>query len=1701
MGTISGNSSADFTVVTNDDFLADNGEKYQVSIGSISGGSQFEQISLGTSTVITTITDETSNDIAGQDETFDDNDAITIKIVTVDSSGNVINGGLENSVLEGSGLAYYKVIAVNSAGTDISGQISGTVTVNFTGNTSVKAASFNTASGSSDYSWFAQNGTTALTPTISFGSNGTEAAVGSISSVAVGTILSITARSDGSTEGQEQFNVYLGNNLSTANAYELVKYGGAVTTSIGDALVVSSVTVSEDSATAGVDTGRYATFNVAYTAVTDASITLVLAGVSATANSDYVNSMEYSTNGTSWATYTSAVNPGNSAGTLQVRVLIKDDALKDSGETFTLTASRTIGGNTVSSLGTATIIDATANDDLATPILTDNDLAYTFNLVATTSTSINEETPGQVSFKLIAKDANGVEVANPTAAGLNGKLIVAVGDPSDKALPGVDYDSPMRVELGVGETFTVTALNDRLPDPNESFTVRIVDGSYSGSTTEFEKLEYVVTPISTTIIDGDTVAIPDAKDYTLSIVEGGTSGGTPVTVQSDTNLLIVMDVSGSMTTVEGSSSRLAQAKIGAKALLDKYDEFGDVKVQVVKFSSTATVANSGTWMTISAAKTHIDSLTASGYTNYDRALDTSMTVRFSADKGAIEGAQNVSYFFSDGNPTEDSAGTRNVSFNATVGTSAYETQDIGIQAAEEWAWKNFLNVNDVTSYAYAIGNSNVSLAYLNPIAWDGATQTDLNSAQATLSNLVSSVVIPVVTTVTPPPANTYTGNLITLSGSEGGPEGFATPILVSVANGTAPAINFAAVSTGRAAGDPITFVLASNQGSVKIYSDGRYEFTPGTGAADVGKAGLSTNITFTVADTSGDKDSAIFTINIADRSDVFVFGNTNVINIDTILTTTQSEVTNSTEIVFPAIVVGSSASTSTVTKYNFSSNITASDIDLQITDTNRLLSGASASSNTDKWLVTSVSGSNLDAAVSSGVLRLTDRDDDNDSDNNIAGAMTPTFEVLNTGSTVSFTLKKNDVTTADIVRWVLYKDDGSGSYSAMSGSNYDRSITGDTESNTLTFTTGTLSSGNYRLLITADDNNNNTDLFVEIDNISVIESIPAVTATRFDVDISFNQDELNSNPGAWLSTTQNTSNFDLTAGSSTGSYNLIDGDDNSADAGRLLTPVFTINQAGNNTISFAVSNLSDYATSGTRDVVTWTLYQKNGSGNFVALTGVGNTGAITADGTYTSGDLADGDYRLMVNADEKSSSSTGVSLTVSGFQVNTTTTDPSGGITTTYESQPVTGNVLTDLSADGKVDIAGIEGATLQVLKDSTFTSTSLTDTVVNGVYGTLRIKSDGSYTYTPTTPSNADIGNTETFTYRLIQADGDTSNANLVISIVAGEVINRAAPIALDLNNNGISYLSEDAGVTFDYNNDGIAESTAWVDSDDALLANRDVNGNLNIVFSTQPGETDLQGLAKVYDSNKDGVLDSSDTAFAEFGVWQDADSDGVVDSGEYLSLADRGITSLSLTSDGQIRFEANGDVIVYGQTTYTTSDGKLHIAEDVGFAVSDVDQPLDMAAIIANADALEAVRHIDQLADTPSSSSLMVELGGQTYEIATLPGQEMGSEDMLSQFAGSQVNASLLGDRNWTEVIDIESEHGGPGSILTAGGTLNDSSYANSEGDWTVIINSGDAKVDSANNQITFASESAGNSVTIVTADGASHDINNVDKIQWHG
>jgi VCBS repeat-containing protein len=160
------------------------------------------------------------------------------------------------------------------------------------------------------------------------------------------------------------------------------------------------------------------------------------------------------------------------------------------------------------------------------------------------------------------------------------------------------------------------------------------------------------------------------------------------------------------------------------------------------------------------------------------------------------------------------------------------------------------------------------------------------------------------------------------------------------------------------------------------------------------------------------------------------------------------------------------------------------------------------------------------------------------------------------------------------------------------------------------------------------------------------------------------------------------------------------------------------------------------------------------------------------------------------------------------------------------------------------------------------------------------------------------------------------------------------APPIALDLDGDGqVSFLGADAGAAFDYGGGTVA--TAWVAGNDGLLV-RDANhdGQVSadeIVFATSG--SDLEGLAR-YDSNGDGQLSDADADFADFGVWQDVDSDGQVDAGELQSLAARSIASISLSSDGVGYSAAGGDVSVVGTGSFTRTDGSTGVLADAVFA-----------------------------------------------------------------------------------------------------------------------------------------------------------------------
>jgi VCBS repeat-containing protein len=220
-------------------------------------------------------------------------------------------------------------------------------------------------------------------------------------------------------------------------------------------------------------------------------------------------------------------------------------------------------------------------------------------------------------------------------------------------------------------------------------------------------------------IEGLTVVATDATDAkAFATVDLTVTDDVPVANPSfneasesagvDTNIMLIIDVSGSMNDASGVAglTRLDLLKASVSDLLERYDNDGSVAVRIVTFSSNASAQGSG-WLTIEQAQAIINGLTAGGGTDYDAAV-AAATSAF-ATAGKISGAQNVSYFFSDGEPTEGG----------------------GITGGEVTSWQNFLNTNDINSFAIGVGAGAV-VGTLNPIAYDGrGTGTDRNGTVVT----------------------------------------------------------------------------------------------------------------------------------------------------------------------------------------------------------------------------------------------------------------------------------------------------------------------------------------------------------------------------------------------------------------------------------------------------------------------------------------------------------------------------------------------------------------------------------------------------------------------------------------------------------------------------------------------------------------------------------------------------------------------------------------------------------------------------------------------------------------------------------------------------------------------------------------------------------------------------------------------------------
>ncbi|WP_061469197.1 enhanced entry virulence factor RtxA [Legionella pneumophila] len=330
---------------------------------------------------------------------------------------------------------------------------------------------------------------------------------------------------------------------------------------------------------------------------------------------------------------------------------------------------------------------------------------------------------------------------------------------------------------------------------------------------------------------------------------------------ADTNLMLILDTSGSM-----AGSGIQTLINSTLELLERYEALGNVKVRIVTFNTSATAIGS-VWMTVDAAKNALLGLTAGGNTNFDAALITAMNAFNSGTVGGadgrIAGAQNVSYFISDGNPTV------NQDWPSIPGTLAQN----GIQPSEQAAWEAFLQDTNgasaggekIRSYALGMGTG-ITVSNLEPIGFNGVNGTDIPAVVVTDISQLDSVLASTIT------ASPVSGTLISdpnpgvTFGADGG---HVQSITVNGITYTVNA-NLSSLSTSGSATqgsnthsyDNSTHVLTvtiSTGESLTIDMDnGSYTFTPPANIT----SSINRIINYVLVDGDGDTAAATITFNI-----------------------------------------------------------------------------------------------------------------------------------------------------------------------------------------------------------------------------------------------------------------------------------------------------------------------------------------------------------------------------------------------------------------------------------------------------------------------------------------------------------------------------------------------------------------------------------------------------------------------------------------------------------------------------------------------------------------------------------------------------------------------------------------------------------------------------------------------------------------------
>jgi hypothetical protein len=160
--------------------------------------------------------------------------------------------------------------------------------------------------------------------------------------------------------------------------------------------------------------------------------------------------------------------------------------------------------------------------------------------------------------------------------------------------------------------------------------------------------------------------------------------------------------------------------------------------------------------------------------------------------------------------------------------------------------------------------------------------------------------------------------------------------------------------------------------------------------------------------------------------------------------------------------------------------------------------------------------------------------------------------------------------------------------------------------------------------------------------------------------------------------------------------------------------------------------------------------------------------------------------------------------------------------------------------------------------------------------------------------------------------------------------------------------------------------------------------------------------------------VFDARDAQFADFSVWQDANQNGVSDAGEVKTLAELGLSSLNLSSDGVARTPTAG-VHEAGQTQWTTTDGTQLLVADVGFEFTTLPNGVSGANGLTGGNGSAGALPLIDLSADPAANKLALNLS----DLLATPQQKLVAQ-------GAANDSVLLAGDGWTNTGTLATQNG---------------------------------------------------------------------------